>query len=66
MDLEQMMRLDQCIDTTWSVSNDIQGLKDDMVGCLGGDAKEAYDRLMDAAADKIRDVRTRLQSLQNL
>ena len=66
MDLEQMMRLDQCIDTTWTVTNDIQGLKDDMVECLGGEAKDAYDKLMDAAMDKIRAVRTRLQSLQNL
>jgi hypothetical protein len=66
MDLEQMMRLDQCIETSRAISNDIQALKDDIVECLGGEAKVAYDRLMDAAADKIRNVRTRLQSLQNI
>ena len=66
MDLEQMMRLDQCVDATWALSNEIQALKDDMVDCLGGEAQQAYDKLMDAAADKIRAVRTRLQSLQNI
>ena len=66
MDLEQMMRLDQCVDTTWTLSNEIQTLKDDMVECLGGEAQQAYDKLMDTAADKIRAVRNRLQSLQNI
>ena len=66
MDLEQMMRLDQCVDATWTLTNEIQALKDDMVDCLGGEAQQAYNNLMDAAADKIQAVRNRLQSLQNI